>query len=168
MHKIGELLNKDPAPYEDIMRQSAKPKYLAVVREDECIGCTKCIQACPVDAIIGAAKEMHVVISDECTGCELCVPPCPVDCIDLVATESARLSLSDESSETQRNHYRERFLSREKRLKEERKAKNARKLERSLSDKKNYIQQAIERANAKKNASDQSGNLTVATTIRVK
>ncbi|SDO93263.1 electron transport complex protein RnfB [Halomonas shengliensis] len=56
----------------------------AVIREAECIGCTKCIQACPVDAILGAAKRMHTVITDECTGCELCVAPCPVDCIDLV------------------------------------------------------------------------------------
>lgn len=59
-------------------------RLVAVIREAECIGCTKCIQACPVDAIVGAAKLMHTVISDECTGCNLCVPPCPVDCIDLV------------------------------------------------------------------------------------
>jgi len=61
-----------------------KPKVVALIREPECIGCTKCIQACPVDAIIGASKSMHVVIADLCTGCELCVPPCPVDCIDLI------------------------------------------------------------------------------------
>ena len=61
-----------------------KPPVLALIREAECIGCTKCIQACPVDAIIGAPKAMHTVLADLCTGCELCVPPCPVDCIDLV------------------------------------------------------------------------------------
>jgi len=59
-------------------------KKVAYIREDECIGCTKCIQACPVDAILGAAKQMHTVIVDECTGCDLCVDPCPVDCIDMV------------------------------------------------------------------------------------
>jgi electron transport complex protein RnfB len=64
-----------------------KPKVVALIREPECIGCTKCIQACPVDAIVGASKSMHVVIADLCTGCELCIPPCPVDCIDLVAVE---------------------------------------------------------------------------------
>jgi electron transport complex protein RnfB len=55
-----------------------------VIREAECIGCTKCIQACPVDAILGGPKLMHTVIAAECTGCDLCVEPCPVDCIDLV------------------------------------------------------------------------------------
>ena len=62
-----------------------KPAQVALVREAECIGCTKCIQACPVDAIIGGAKHMHTVIEPLCTGCELCVPACPVDCIELVA-----------------------------------------------------------------------------------
>jgi Na+-translocating ferredoxin:NAD+ oxidoreductase subunit B len=57
--------------------------FVAYIREDECIGCTKCIQACPVDAIVGAAKLMHTVIISECTGCDLCVEPCPVDCIEM-------------------------------------------------------------------------------------
>ncbi|MDO5769282.1 MAG: RnfABCDGE type electron transport complex subunit B [Psychrobacter sp.] len=56
----------------------------AVIREDDCIGCTKCIPACPVDAIVGTGKHMHTIFTDLCTGCELCLPPCPVDCIDLV------------------------------------------------------------------------------------
>lgn len=62
---------------------AASPQ-IAVIREAECIGCTKCIQACPVDAIIGANKQMHTVMADVCIGCELCVSPCPVDCIDLI------------------------------------------------------------------------------------
>src|SRR5690554_786774 len=66
------------------LAEPAQLPLAAVIREAECIGCTKCIQACPVDAILGAAKRMHTVIVDECTGCELCVAPCPVDCIDLV------------------------------------------------------------------------------------
>jgi electron transport complex protein RnfB len=61
-----------------------KPKSVALINEQTCIGCTLCIQACPVDAIIGAAKQMHVIIAAQCTGCELCLPPCPVDCIDMV------------------------------------------------------------------------------------
>ena len=63
-------------------------KKVAYIREDECIGCTKCIQACPVDAIVGASKVMHTVIVDECTGCDLCVEPCPVDCIDMVPLQT--------------------------------------------------------------------------------
>lgn len=66
----------------DPQRGSAPPQ-VAYIREAECIGCTKCIQACPVDAIIGAAKLMHTVIANECTGCDLCLAPCPVDCIDM-------------------------------------------------------------------------------------
>jgi electron transport complex protein RnfB len=63
-------------------------RKLAYIREDECIGCTKCIQACPVDAILGSAKHMHTVIVSECTGCDLCVEPCPVDCIDMIAAQT--------------------------------------------------------------------------------
>lgn len=69
-----------------------KPKALAVIDETVCIGCTLCLQACPVDAILGANKHMHTVIAAECTGCELCIAPCPVDCISMVPakdTESA-------------------------------------------------------------------------------
>ncbi|MCS4246798.1 electron transport complex protein RnfB [Pseudomonas sp. BIGb0164] len=64
-------------------RRGEAPAQVAYIREAECIGCTKCIQACPVDAIVGAAKLMHTVIADECTGCDLCVAPCPVDCIEM-------------------------------------------------------------------------------------
>ena len=60
------------------------PPRVAIIDEDVCIGCTKCIQACPVDAIVGAVKLMHTVIPQLCTGCELCIPPCPVDCIDMI------------------------------------------------------------------------------------
>ncbi|MCK7594881.1 electron transport complex subunit RsxB [Pseudomarimonas salicorniae] len=61
-----------------------KPPQVAYIREPECIGCAKCIDACPVDAIVGASRLMHTVVADLCTGCELCLPPCPVDCIDLI------------------------------------------------------------------------------------
>jgi len=61
-----------------------RPPTVAVIDEAVCIGCTLCIQACPVDAIVGASKQMHTVIEEECTGCDLCLPPCPVDCIEMV------------------------------------------------------------------------------------
>ncbi|MGC1331981.1 RnfABCDGE type electron transport complex subunit B, partial [Pseudomonas sp.] len=81
---LGALANllQVPVIALDTSRGSA-PAQVAFIREAECIGCTKCIQACPVDAILGAAKQMHSVIVDECTGCDLCVAPCPVDCIEL-------------------------------------------------------------------------------------
>jgi electron transport complex protein RnfB len=62
-----------------------EPKQVAIIDENTCIGCTLCIQACPVDAIVGAAKQMHTIIGQQCTGCELCLPPCPVDCIHMEA-----------------------------------------------------------------------------------
>ena len=80
MLALADLLGRDPVPLDDEVAQD-KPKAVAMIKEQECIGCTLCIQACPVDAILGAAKQMHVVIASECTGCELCLPPCPVDCI---------------------------------------------------------------------------------------
>lgn len=94
----GDDINKCPPGGEttikalaDLLDVEAKPldaeeesvPSVAFIREDECIGCTKCIQACPVDAILGAAKQMHTVIASECTGCDLCVEPCPVDCIEM-------------------------------------------------------------------------------------
>lgn len=80
---LADLLGRDPKPL-DAEVGEAKPKLLAVIDEDWCIGCTLCIQACPVDAILGASKHMHTVIAEECTGCELCLEPCPVDCIHMV------------------------------------------------------------------------------------
>ena len=77
------MLDVEPQPL-DAEHGVEKEPVVAWIREDECIGCTKCIQACPVDAILGAAKVMHTVIADECTGCDLCIEPCPVDCIDLI------------------------------------------------------------------------------------
>ena len=81
---LADLLGVEPEPLDAEHGAEKDVPLVAVIREDECIGCTKCIQACPVDAILGSAKQMHTVIADECTGCDLCVEPCPVDCIDIV------------------------------------------------------------------------------------
>jgi electron transport complex protein RnfB len=82
IEKLAALLQRPVLPL-DPAHGMEKPRMLARIVEADCIGCTKCIQACPVDAIVGAAKLMHTVLADDCTGCELCVPACPVDCIVL-------------------------------------------------------------------------------------
>jgi len=84
---LADLLGREPLPLNP-ENGEVTPKTVVVVDEQRCIGCTLCIQACPVDAIVGAAKLMHTVIEAECTGCNLCLPPCPVDCIDIVELET--------------------------------------------------------------------------------
>lgn len=83
IHALADLLGLDPKPLDAEHGEHAE-KTVAVIDEQICIGCTLCIQACPVDAILGAAKQMHTVIESECTGCELCIAPCPVDCISML------------------------------------------------------------------------------------
>ena len=90
MLNLAELLDKEPLALDEEKAKTEGP-MVAFIREDECIGCVRCIKACPVDAILGATKMMHTVIEHECTGCELCVPECPVDCIDMIQEpETAR------------------------------------------------------------------------------
>ena len=88
LQKIALVLEQDFTTYIEEVEKRTRLPATAIIREDECIGCTKCIQACPVDAILGASKSMHTILSDECTGCGLCVEPCPVDCIDLITLET--------------------------------------------------------------------------------
>jgi electron transport complex protein RnfB len=80
---LAQLLGRKAEPLNP-ENGEAKPRAVAIIDEQTCIGCTLCIQACPVDAILGATKKMHTVIESECTGCDLCLPPCPVDCIEMV------------------------------------------------------------------------------------
>ncbi len=126
---------------------AAKPPAVAVIDEQACIGCTLCIQACPVDAIVGAAKVMHTVIAQECTGCELCIPPCPVDCIQMVKTghmpaREERLAAAA--------HARSRFEARNRRLAAQRVASTAQlaaaRPARDEAAKRAAIERAIERA----------------------
>ncbi len=93
----------------DINPTTKRPQEVrAVIREADCIGCTKCIPACPVDAIIGTGKHMHTIITDLCTGCELCLSPCPVDCIDL---EPIQRVLSDTERQQEQDHLRKRYYT---------------------------------------------------------
>ena len=115
------------------------PAQIAYIREAECIGCTKCIQACPVDAIVGAAKLMHTVITDECTGCDLCVAPCPVDCIEMRALADVLpivggLAANEEERrerDRKRDRARRRFEQRNARLQREEACKLAERLTRA-------------------------------------
>jgi len=112
---LARLLGVAPRPLDpDCGAPKAVPERAEII-EALCIGCTRCIQACPVDAIAGAAKRMHTVIAEECTGCELCVPPCPVDCIRMVAVpERARESAAVRQG--RRELARERYRTRNARL----------------------------------------------------
>ena len=85
--ELADLLDREPKPLSEEHGVEKETKTVVVIDEEVCIGCTLCIQACPVDAILGAAKQMHTVIAEECTGCDLCIPPCPVDCIHIVPVE---------------------------------------------------------------------------------
>jgi electron transport complex protein RnfB len=103
IQKLAELLGRDFVPFgEDTA--APKPKSIAIIDENTCIGCTLCIQACPVDAISGAAKQMHTIIESECTGCELCIVPCPVDCITMVAIQESINTWKHKFPATSRSH----------------------------------------------------------------
>jgi len=125
------------------------PPKIAFIREDECIGCTKCIQACPFDSILGASKLMHTVITDLCTGCELCVAPCPVDCIDIIS--APKKSVAEEKVFAEHAH--ERFEFRNARLEKERirdrekylQAKQAGEKNKTIEERKAEIQAILKR-----------------------
>ena len=87
INALAALLDVETPSLDEEHGEESNVKTVAFIREEECIGCTKCIQACPVDANLGAAKLMHTVIEDLCTGCDLCVDPCPEDCIDMLPLE---------------------------------------------------------------------------------
>lgn len=87
INALAKLLDVEAPSLDEEHGEESELPNVAYIREDECIGCTKCIQACPVDAILGAAQQMHTVIAEECTGCDLCVEPCPVDCIEMRPVE---------------------------------------------------------------------------------
>ncbi|WPX56181.1 MULTISPECIES: electron transport complex subunit RsxB [unclassified Pseudomonas] len=166
---LARLLNV-PVVQLDLERGPA-PAQIAFIREAECIGCTKCIQACPVDAILGAAKLMHTVIINECTGCDLCVAPCPVDCIEMhplplsgVVPVVGGLAVSDKQQQARRikrDHARRRFEVRNDRLRREEEQRQAERLARvqrtaqvsaAQETVPSPVQSAIERIRAQKAA----------------
>jgi electron transport complex protein RnfB len=138
---LAELMNVKYKPLDESYGIS-KPKAVAFIDEDTCIGCTFCIQACPVDAILGAAKQMHTIIEKECTGCELCLAPCPVDCITMPEIKeiiSDDIANKEANIARKRNNFRILRLEREKIERAERNAK--RKLENSKGEKGKLIEE---------------------------
>lgn len=136
-----------------------KPKSIAFINEEQCIGCTFCIQACPVDAIIGAAKQIHTVIAEECTGCERCVAPCPVDCISMIPVPSLENQTEEMKQKAvdrarARHQFRLQRLERDKRIQADKFAQKSLAAKESPSTtentrlKKATIQAVLERAHA--------------------
>lgn len=166
--RMAQLLGKPVIPINPVNGHE-RPRPVAVIDESLCIGCTLCIQACPVDAIVGAAKQMHTVVNDLCTGCDLCVAPCPVDCIAMVDVTPGKTGW-DAWSQAQADDARARHDFRTQRLQREKDENDARlaakaaaklqsvQAETPASDeekaeqarKKAIIQAAIERARLKK------------------
>ncbi|WP_198244683.1 electron transport complex subunit RsxB [methane-oxidizing endosymbiont of Gigantopelta aegis] len=115
--KLAALLNRPEKPLNPV-HGIEKPRQVAVIIEADCIGCTKCLPACPVDAIIGSNKHMHTVIMTECTGCELCIAPCPVDCIEMQTLHDA-----EPWNENMANHARMRYYNKLQRQQQDAQAK---------------------------------------------
>jgi electron transport complex protein RnfB len=111
IHKLAELLGVPPKPL-NTSHGFPKPKAVAWIDESICIGCTFCIQSCPIDAIVGAAKQMHTVMAAECTGCELCIAPCPMDCISLIPVDEERDGSLDLSVAVEKQQVADRARSR--------------------------------------------------------
>lgn len=153
LNKLGELLKIDPRPYLNEVEAKTRKPSLAVIKEAECIGCTKCIQACPVDAIIGSAKVMHAIITTECTGCGLCVEPCPVDCIEMLPAEESLYNKELARSRFKAKQVRQLKIQHEQQQHYRQKRQLSAKTESNEKDllaKQDYILQALARANAKK------------------
>ncbi len=143
---LAELLDRPARPI-DPERGRSLPPQVARIDESACIGCVKCLRVCPVDAIIGAAKQMHTVIAEDCTGCELCQPVCPVDCISM---EPAAAMTADD-----RARARDHFQRRQQRLQRQAATRQQRRAAASRADKQRAIAAAVARNRARRG---QSGN----------
>lgn len=146
LQQLGELLNIDITPYSTAVHAQTRPPQVVYIDEDACIGCTKCIQACPVDAIVGAAKLMHTVIKAECTGCELCIEPCPVDCIYIESTEEKPPLEQQQFSNDSRQRYQQ-HQQRKVKLHQQRRQKH---LQAKKQAQQSYITDAIARVKQKR------------------
>jgi electron transport complex protein RnfB len=148
IRELAALLGREEKPLNPA-NGVEKPAEVAIIDEDACIGCTKCIQVCPTDAILGANKLMHTILREECSGCELCIPACPVDCIAMIAGNPGQEAERDARAA----HYRGRYEARNARL-----ARDQTEREHAIAARKaevhdashNAVLAAIARAKAKK------------------
>lgn len=156
IHKLAALLGREAKPLNPA-NGLEQPRRVALIDEERCIGCTLCIRACPVEAIVGAPRLMHTVLTELCSGCDLCVAPCPVDCIEMIPASGDDATWNEARADAAR----ERFLRRSARLEREGKERAARLALRALQAKRSdpqarrkraLIQAAIERARAKRAA----------------
>ena len=150
---LADLLGVAPKPLNPA-NGIEQARTVALIDEAACIGCTKCIQACPVDAIVGASKLMHTVLADECAGCDLCLPPCPVDCITMVPAHDDGKSAPQRAPD-----YRTRYHARNARLQREATERDAELAEKkaALGSSASAVQAAIERARARRSAIAKDG-----------
>jgi electron transport complex protein RnfB len=157
IRKLAALLGREVKPLNP-SNGAEQARAVALIDETRCIGCTLCIQACPVDAIVGAAKQMHTVITALCTGCDLCLPPCPVDCIAMVALPETQAAWTEAMADAARarHEFRGLRLARERAENAARLARKAReKLGQPLPEaKKALILAAMERAKARSASSN--------------
>ncbi|WP_028389415.1 RnfABCDGE type electron transport complex subunit B [Legionella fairfieldensis] len=153
---LGQLLGIPVEPYRETVEANTRVPAVAVIREAECVGCTKCIQACPVDAIVGSGKLMHSVVMTECTGCGLCVEPCPVDCIELVSVPESGY---DKTVARQRFNEKQARLLRDEQARQQSYQKKRQLAAQSIDAlqdkqaKQDYIMQALKRVQTKRNNS---------------
>lgn len=128
-----------------------KTHHVALIRETDCIGCTKCLDACPTDAIIGSLNQMHTVIQNDCTGCKLCITPCPMDCIELVPAENISRDVAHYRRLSQRKKNRMAMLDEHTKLKHDNADQPPSNVAlNTLQNKKAFIAEALARTKAKK------------------
>lgn len=154
---LAQLTGRAPLPLNPV-NGIEKPREVAYILEEHCIGCTKCLPACPVDAILGANKRMHTVIASECTGCELCIAPCPVDCIVMLPDTALNGAARGPIDLIEATHFRQRFEAHQARD-ERRKREQVDKIEAKREDLKQQtgastLADAIARAKARRLAGD--------------
>jgi electron transport complex protein RnfB len=145
LEALAKLMHVDAGPYRKTVLERYRPPSVAMIDETLCIGCLKCITACPVNAIVGSGKMMHTVLPDQCTGCELCLLPCPTDCISMVSPGNTHKPITPELA----RQYYEAKNERE----QKRKATKENKVPASIQAQRDYIEAARLRVLAKKGKS---------------